>query len=89
MDGNLIELRDLFIAASALAHDLPLATLNIKHFERVDGLVLVEFPGAIPGSSIVVSPTITTTYTWSVANAFGCNQTQTLTLNVTDRKSVV
>ncbi|MBK9490750.1 MAG: type II toxin-antitoxin system VapC family toxin [Haliscomenobacter sp.] len=40
--GNLIELRDLFIAASALAHDLPLATLNVKHFERVNGLFLVE-----------------------------------------------
>lgn len=33
---------DLFIAATALANDLPLATLNRKHFERIDGLKLVD-----------------------------------------------
>jgi predicted nucleic acid-binding protein len=33
---------DLFIAATAMVHKLPLATLNIKHFERVSGLVLLD-----------------------------------------------
>jgi len=33
---------DLFVAATAIAHDLPLATLNRKHFERIEGLVLCE-----------------------------------------------
>ncbi len=37
-----IDLADLFIAATAVAHNLPLATLNKKHFDRVDTLRLVE-----------------------------------------------
>jgi len=35
-----LESSDLFIAATAFAHDLSLATLNRKHFERIDGLKL-------------------------------------------------
>jgi tRNA(fMet)-specific endonuclease VapC len=37
-----IDLADLFIAATAVAHNLPIATLNKKHFERVDKLTIVE-----------------------------------------------
>ena len=37
----LIDMEDIMIAATALAHNLPLATLNRKHFERIDGLKLV------------------------------------------------
>lgn len=37
-----IDLADLFIAATAMNNNLPIATLNIKHFERIDGLLLVE-----------------------------------------------
>ncbi|MES2704957.1 MAG: type II toxin-antitoxin system VapC family toxin [Bacteroidota bacterium] len=36
-----IDLADLFIAASPITHDLPLATLNKKHFERIDTLVVL------------------------------------------------
>jgi DICT domain-containing protein len=36
-----IEMADLFIAATAIDNKLPLATLNIKHFDRIDGLELV------------------------------------------------
>ena len=36
-----LEPSDLFIAATAIANDLPLATLNRKHFEQVDGLRLL------------------------------------------------
>jgi len=36
-----LESSDLFIAATAIANDLPLATLNRKHFEQVDGLRLL------------------------------------------------
>ena len=32
---------DLFIAATAMAYDLPLATLNRKHFEPIEGLKLL------------------------------------------------
>lgn len=35
-----IELADLFIAATAVANHIPVATLNIRHFNRVDGLKL-------------------------------------------------
>lgn len=38
----LIDMEDIMIAATALANDLPLATLNRKHFERIDGLKLVD-----------------------------------------------
>ncbi len=38
-----IEMADLFIAATAqLANDLPFATLNRKHFDRIDGLTMIE-----------------------------------------------
>ena len=37
-----IDLADLFIAATAVTHNLPLATLNKKHFNRIDDLSLVE-----------------------------------------------
>lgn len=37
-----IDLADLFIAATALANSLPMATLNKKHFNRIDHLVIVD-----------------------------------------------
>lgn len=37
-----IAIPDLFIAATALAHNLPIATLNKKHFDRIDSLVITE-----------------------------------------------
>jgi predicted nucleic acid-binding protein len=37
-----IGIADLFIAAIALSNDLPIATLNKKHFERIDDLSLVD-----------------------------------------------
>lgn len=36
-----ISIADLFIAATAINHNLPLATLNIKHFERINDLSLI------------------------------------------------
>ena len=39
--GIRLESSDVFIAATALANDLPLATLNRKHFESIDGLKLL------------------------------------------------
>lgn len=35
-----IDLADLFIAATAISNNLPFATLNRKHFDRIDGLTL-------------------------------------------------
>ncbi len=37
-----IDLADLFIAATAVAHGVSLATLNRKHFDRIDTLNIVE-----------------------------------------------
>ena len=36
-----IDLADLFIAATAVANDLSFATLNKKHFERIESLNLI------------------------------------------------
>lgn len=38
--NQLISLPDIFIAATAITHDLQLLTLNQKHFERVENLKL-------------------------------------------------
>ena len=37
-----IDLADLFIAATAVAHNYSLATLNRKHFDRIDSLNIIE-----------------------------------------------
>jgi tRNA(fMet)-specific endonuclease VapC len=37
-----IELADLFIAATAIANNMPIATLNKKHFERIDEIDIVK-----------------------------------------------
>jgi len=37
-----IGIRDVFIASTALVHQFPLLTLNIKHFERVPALSLIH-----------------------------------------------
>ncbi len=39
--NQLIDYRDLFIAATAISNDLPLATLNTKHFARIQNLTLI------------------------------------------------
>lgn len=40
--NKLIEFRDILISATALQYDLPVATLNIKHFERIENLQLYK-----------------------------------------------
>ena len=37
-----IDLADLFIAATAITNNLPFATLNRRHFDRIDGLTLID-----------------------------------------------
>ena len=39
--NKLIEAPDILIAGTAMQYDLPLATLNCKHFERINGLKLI------------------------------------------------
>ena len=38
----LIEFRDILISSSAISLGIPLATLNKKHFERIEDLILLE-----------------------------------------------
>lgn len=38
LENNMIEFRDIFIAATCLVFELPLITLNKKHFLRIKGL---------------------------------------------------
>ncbi len=42
--NKLLEIRDLFIASSAVVHGIPLMTFNLGHFQRVDGLNLLTPP---------------------------------------------
>ncbi len=41
-ENKIIEFRDIFIAATAMVHNLPVLTRNKKHFTRVKGLTLHE-----------------------------------------------
>ena len=40
--NKMIEFRDIFIAATCLAYDMPILTLNKKHFERISNLKFVD-----------------------------------------------
>ena len=39
--NRIIDLADLLIGTIALTHNFPVATLNQKHFERINGLKIV------------------------------------------------
>jgi len=34
----MIDLADILIGATAVTHNIPIATLNVKHFERIKDL---------------------------------------------------
>jgi tRNA(fMet)-specific endonuclease VapC len=40
-ENKMIEFRDIFIASSAIVNKLPLATLNLNHFERIRNVKLI------------------------------------------------
>lgn len=42
-----IGIKDSFIAATCLVHDLPLLSVNVRHFDRIEGLQLVD-PKSLP-----------------------------------------
>lgn len=43
LSNKMIEFRDLFIAATCITHELPIVTLNKKHFDRIDELEIISF----------------------------------------------
>ena len=42
ISNQMIEFRDIFIAATCIVNQLPIVTLNKKHFKRVDGLKILR-----------------------------------------------
>jgi predicted nucleic acid-binding protein len=38
LNNQMIEFRDIFIAATCIVNDMPIVTLNSEHFKRIDGL---------------------------------------------------
>jgi predicted nucleic acid-binding protein len=38
---TLIDIADILIAATSVAQKIPLATLNVRHFQQIAGVVLV------------------------------------------------
>jgi tRNA(fMet)-specific endonuclease VapC len=40
--GKMIDLADILIAATSISNDIPIATLNLKHFERINGLEILK-----------------------------------------------
>lgn len=42
ISGNILDLKDLFIAATCMAYNCKLLTLNRRHFERIKGLELLD-----------------------------------------------
>ncbi|SEP39041.1 type II toxin-antitoxin system VapC family toxin [Mucilaginibacter sp. OK283] len=40
--NQMIEFRDIFIAATCIVNEMPIITLNKKHFKRIDGLKILR-----------------------------------------------
>ena len=40
--NELIEFRDILIASSAISNNLPISTMNTKHFNRIEDLMILE-----------------------------------------------
>ena len=45
-NGQPIGLADVLIGAIAMSHDCPIATGNVRHFERIDGLEVEDWTAA-------------------------------------------
>lgn len=40
--NKMIDLADILIGSTAIAHNIPIATLNDKHFNRIKGLEIIK-----------------------------------------------
>jgi len=38
----MIDLADILIGATAVTYSIPIATLNVKHFDRIKGLEIMK-----------------------------------------------
>jgi tRNA(fMet)-specific endonuclease VapC len=41
-NNKIIDIADILIGATALSHNIPIATLNNNHFERIKNLELIK-----------------------------------------------
>ncbi len=41
--NKMIDLADILIGATAITNNIPIATLNVKHFERIKALEILKF----------------------------------------------
>jgi predicted nucleic acid-binding protein len=41
-DNKMIDLADILIGATAVTYSIPIATLNVKHFDRIKGLEIIK-----------------------------------------------
>ncbi len=41
--GKVIEVRDIFIAGTCLANDIPIVTRNVTHYERIEGIEIIRW----------------------------------------------
>ncbi|QNL52685.1 type II toxin-antitoxin system VapC family toxin [Olivibacter sp. SDN3] len=42
LNNQMIEFRDIFIAATCIVNELPIVTFNKKHFKRIEGLKITR-----------------------------------------------
>ncbi|MDP3915400.1 MAG: type II toxin-antitoxin system VapC family toxin [Bacteroidota bacterium] len=40
--NKMIDLADILIGATAITYSIPIATLNVKHFDRIKGLEIIK-----------------------------------------------
>jgi len=40
--NKMIDLADILIGATAVAYNIPIATLNVKYFDRIEGLKIIK-----------------------------------------------
>ena len=50
-NGRVLDWADLFIAATALVHDKIVVTRNVRHFDRIEGLLVENWFSAEPRKS--------------------------------------
>lgn len=42
LNNQMVEFRDIFIAATCIINELPIVTLNTEHFKRIDELKIIR-----------------------------------------------
>ncbi|MBA3663388.1 MAG: gliding motility-associated C-terminal domain-containing protein, partial [Bacteroidetes bacterium] len=75
-------------ALTALATSPTICAGASSSLVATGGVSYTWSPGALTGSNVVVSPTLTTNYTVTGSNLFGCTNTQTVSITVNPSPSL-